>query len=329
MRVEYTADGIHVPEAGLWLDSRRPVPVNWISHAHSDHARGGHNMSYSSAETIRFLHLRDEEARNDPAASQVLTDREWFSLSPSVRIQPLPCSHIVGARQLLLEYGGERLVYTGDIKLRSSLLGSSTEIAECDHLIIESTFGLPIFRFLDAEEAARRIIAFAKKCLFRKELPVFLGYGLGRGQEIVHVLSNAGIPVAVHGAIARLIPAHEESGYQFPGWQPYDPKLLDGKALVVVPGFRDVLETWSRPFRIAYVSGWALLDHSRASTGADELIPYSDHADFLELLQLVERSKATRVDIVHGYTEAFAQILRQRGLDARGIKASSPDEVHG
>ena len=58
------------------------------------------------------------------------------------------------------------------------------------------------------------------------------------------------------------------------------------------------------------------LDNARARSGAEELIPYSDHADFGELLQLVERSKAKRVDVVHGYTEAFARILQGRGIDA-------------
>ena len=39
-----------------------------------------------------------------------------------------PASHILGAAQLLIEYRGERIVYTGDIKLREPICGATTEI---------------------------------------------------------------------------------------------------------------------------------------------------------------------------------------------------------
>jgi Cft2 family RNA processing exonuclease len=77
------------------------------------------------------------------------------------------------------------------------------------------------------------------------------------------------------------------------------------------------------------VSGWAGLDNARARNGAEELIPYSDHADFNELLQLVELSKAKRVDVVHGYTEPFARILRSRGIDAYSASAAGARAPEG
>jgi putative mRNA 3-end processing factor len=98
---------------------------------------------------------------------------------------------------------------------------------------------------------------------------------------------------------------------------------MAGTALVVTPEFRNVLEASGKPVRIAYVSGWAALDNARARAGAEELIPYSDHADFDELLAIVEQSGAREVDVVHGYTEPFARILRDRGVDARAPMRSS------
>ena len=112
----------------------------------------------------------------------------------------------------------------------------------CDRLIIESTFGLPIYRFLSSEDARHRIVGFARECLDSGITPVFIGYPLGRGQEVAHVLCHAGVPTAVHGAIARLMPVYTASGFTFPGWFPYNAKETEGKALVVVPGFRAHLE---------------------------------------------------------------------------------------
>jgi Cft2 family RNA processing exonuclease len=222
-----------------------------------------------------------------------------------------------------VEYEGERLVYTGDIKRRPPICGVETQITPCDRLIIESTFGLPIFRFLSRDEAVERILAFARECLEGGITPVFVGYPLGRGQEAAYVLCQAGIPTAIHGAIARMIPAYEESGFTFPGWMPYDARQTGGKALVVVPGFRATLEASGKNMRVAYMSGWAALDNARNRAGAEELIPYSDHAGFDELLELVTESGAKEVDVVHGYTEAFARILNQRGIRARAPRAAA------
>ncbi len=122
----------------------------------------------------------------------------------------------------------------------------------------------------------------------------------------------------VHGAIARYIPFYEQAGWQIPGWVPYDARSLAGHALVVTPGLRANLEASRHPVRMALVSGWAMFDSARARSGADELIPYSDHGSYRELLQIVEESGARRVDVVHGYADAFAGVLRERGLEAYG-----------
>lgn len=245
------------------------------------------------------------------------------------RCTALPAAHILGAAQLLVEQGGERIVYTGDVKLRAPLCGVATEIVPCDRLIIECTFGLPIYHFLDRDEAAERIVAFARACLDDGATPVFFGYPLGRGQEIVHVLCEAGVPVAVHGAIAKFIPNYERAGYRFEGWQPYQPRKTKGVAMVVTPDLRNHLEASGKDIRIAYVSGWAALANARARSGAEELIPYSDHGDFGELVEMIERSGARQVDLVHGYTEPFARILRQRGIDARAPGALAARAAEG
>ncbi len=50
--------------------------------------------------------------------------------------------------------------------------------------------------------------------------------------------------------------------------------------------------------------------------------PFSDHCDFLELLDVVERSGATQVYTVHGFTEDLARHLRKRGHRAHALAAT-------
>jgi Cft2 family RNA processing exonuclease len=320
--VRFSPNGIYLPEIDLWLDNTEPCACTWISHGHSDHARGCHGQVVGTPTTLRFYRMRlwrsetDTEPVQRPLAFEASMD--WNGS----RLSAFPASHILGAAQLLIEYKNERLVYTGDIKLRQPLAGETTQPLVCDRLIIESTFGLPIYKLLDREAAISAIVRFARECLAENITPVFIGYALGRGQEIVHVLCEAGIPTAVHGAIAKFIPAYEEAGYYFNGWEPYAARATIGKALVVVPSHGAALETSGKAIRVAYVSGWAALDNARTRSGAEELIPYSDHADFDELLSLVSQSGAKHVDVVHGYTEPFAHILRTRGYSASAPQRS-------
>lgn len=329
MQIDYRPDGIFLPQIGLALDAAGRCDCAWISHAHGDHARGLHCRVIATPLTLDAYRIR---WREDPEAPQQLVPLgygESYDLN-GAKLTCYPASHIVGAAQLLIEYKNERIVYTGDIKLREPICGAMTEVVACDRLIIESTFGLPVFNFLSAEEGRRRIIGTARECLADGLTPVFVGYPLGRGQEIVHVLTTAGIPTAVHGSIARMIPVYESAGYEFPGWEPYVAKQTAGRALVVVHNFRSVLEASGKNIRAAYVSGWAGLDNARMRAGVEELIPYSDHADFKELLEIVERSGARQVDVVHGYTDIFAHVLNQRGILAhapRAAAARDPEEV--
>lgn len=322
MDIQFSGNGIYVADIDLWLDPSERCEHSWLSHAHSDHARGLHSNVFATADTLRLYRLRWPEDEVFPQNLQALdygSPVEWRG----ARLTAYPASHIVGAAQLLIECGGERVVYTGDIKLLPQICGTPTEVVPCDRLIIESTFGLPVFHFLTREQASQRIVEFARECLDDGLIPVFAGYPLGRGQEIVHTLCNAGIPTAVHGSIARLIPAYEQAGFSFAGYEPYVARATKDKALVIVPAFRAQVEASGKDIRVAYVSGWARLDNARNRAGAEELIPYSDHAGFDELLEIVERSGAREVDVVHGYTEAFAAVLRQRGLNARAPRQAA------
>ena len=72
-----------------------------------------------------------------------------------------------------------------------------------------------------------------------------------------------------------------------------------------------------RAFPCGSISNIASGRNARARSNADVLIPYSDHADFSELLTLIAESNPSQIDIVHGYAAPLAHILRQRGYNAR------------
>ncbi len=319
MEIQYRQNGIYLPEIDLWLDNTEPCGATWISHGHSDHARGCHGKVLGTPATLEFyrmrLYLQPQQEEPVPIELAYGESLAWNG----ARLTAYPAAHILGAAQLLIEYRKERVVYTGDMKLKEPLCGVPTEVVPCDRLIIESTFGLPIFKLLSREEGAHRIVQFARECLADNITPVFIGYSLGRGQEIAHVLTRAGIRTAVHGAIAKFLPVYERYGYAFPGWEPYEAKAAHDKALVVVPSHGIALAAGRKKVRIAYVSGWAALDNARNRSGAEELIPYSDHGDFDELLAVVTQSRSYaggRGSRVHDALCAHSCAARHRGFSA-------------
>lgn len=305
MRVDYSSEGIFLPAIGLWLDPRVPVPAAWLSHAHSDHARGLHDTVIATPATARLYRHRWPLPAGRTQQVHTLSPGETLEWN-GARLTPLQAAHILGAAQLLVEHEGERLIYTGDIKSRNPICGWPTQSAPCDHLIIESTFGLPIYQFLEAPEARQQIADFAQDCLDRGQTPVFQGYGLGRGQEIAHTLALYGIPCKIHHSIAGIIPIYEDAGYTFP-------TESEKGAILVTPGQAESIPGKSK---VALVSGWAALDNARAKANADVLIPYSDHADFSELLALIAAASPKQIDVVHGYAEPFSRILRAQGRNA-------------
>lgn len=326
MDVQFLPDGIWLPALDLWLDPEDDKPTAFLSHGHADHVRGAHREVLCTAATSEIYALRGGHR----AQRRALAFGETVAFR-GARLTLFPAGHLLGAAQLLVEQGGERFVYTGDWKLDPPLCADAGVVVPCDHLVIESTFGLPIFRFLDASQARRRIVEAAREALAEGDTPVFLGYPLGRSQEIVEVLTEADVPVAVHGGVGRYLDLYRRhTGRRFEAVE-LGADNAAGRAVVGPSPFgRTLAASLDRP-RVVAVSGWALLDSARERFGADVLIAYSGHAGFDELLRGVAQSGARRVDVVHGFAAPFASILRARGVDARAPAAVAapvdPDEV--
>ena len=109
-----------LPEIDLWLDNTEPCAATWISHGHSDHARGCHGRVIATSATLRFYRMRlwmQKISKSRKCSRWIFgQSMDWNG----AKLTAYPASHILGAAQILIEFGGERLVYTGDIKLRTT-----------------------------------------------------------------------------------------------------------------------------------------------------------------------------------------------------------------
>ena len=316
--------GVYVPALDLWLDSRRKRETGVISHAHSDHT-GRHHRPVVTPNT--FLLLREYLKKTDPV---ILPYGETLD-TPTHSITLYPAGHCLGSAQTLVvsKATGERLLYTGDIKTRPSPTNEPLQSVECDTLVIESTYGHPEYVFPPQEQTLATASRALRAWLSRGERPVALGWRLGKAQELLHHLLGDGFDVVAEEGIYEAVEAYREGGVNFPGRvAPFDGHWPDGTVALFPPGRSSRVLKGYRYQRTMELTGWAASDsrhHWRRP--ADSSLPFSDHADYNELLAYVETVKPKQVYTVYGFPDLAAR-LRGMGypavhLDGKGAPSNT------
>jgi DNA ligase-1 len=238
----------------------------------------------------------------------------------------LPAGHVHGSAQLHLETGDGSLLYTGDFKLRAGLSSERIAWRSADTLIMETTFGKPEFVFPPTEEVLADVVKFCREALEDGEVPVLLGYSLGKAQEILCAVAAAGLKPMLHGAVAKMTRIYRDLVPDFPDFAEYKASEVDGHVLICPPsvrGSRMIQRIKKR--RVAMLTGWAMTPGAVHRYQVDAAFPLSDHAGYDDLLKYVELVQPQRVLTLHGYASEFARDLRERGIEAWSLV--SPDQL--
>lgn len=324
--VTLTDNGFYCEQADVYIDPWRPVKKALITHAHADHARPNHQyyLSHQNSEEVLRLRLGQD------ITLQTLAYHAPITIN-GVEIELFPAGHIPGSAQVALTYKGKRTVITGDFKLEDDGISTPFEPVPCHTLIMESTFGLPIYEWPNASHTLDQLVHWAKENSTKGLNTVIFAYALGKAQRVMSAFSNWDSPIYLHGAIWNVTEALKNQGYAFP---PYERITKDTKksdlqgALVIAPP--SALGTpWMqrlKPYRTAITSGWMALRGVRRRRAADRGFVLSDHADWKGLNAAVEASSPEKVLVTHGYTEIYARWLRERGWDAHAAETFFGDD---
>lgn len=308
-----------MPELRLWLDPHEAKTEKvFVSHAHSDHTED-HREVILSAQTARLM-----EARMGGKRTEIILaygERRQFETNGNrFGLTLLPAGHIFGSAMALVEAEGESLLYTGDFKLRKGLSAEACEPRPADILIMETTFGRPQYKFPPTEAVMQGVIRFCKEALDNDETAVLLGYSLGKSQEILCALADAGLPIMLHGSVFKLTEIYKQFGQCFPPYEKYDAAKAKGKVLLCPPHLSNsaMLRNLGKT-RKAVLTGWAVDPNCRYRYQADAAFPLSDHADFPDLVEMVKKVNPKKVYTLHGFAADFAQTLRNLGFDAQAL----------
>ncbi|MEI7800068.1 MAG: MBL fold metallo-hydrolase, partial [Opitutaceae bacterium] len=274
--------------------------------------------------TASLMRLRLSGRRRE----NILNFNESWTAELGTQFQLFPAGHIFGSAMLHATTDQGSLLYTGDFKLRPSHAAEACVAPRADVLIMETTFGLPRYVLPPAAEIENRIIAFCRESLASNITPVLYAYSLGKTQELLQIVGRAGLGVMLHAHGHRMTKRYEELGMILPPYSLLNEKNYAGYVIIAPPTSAQTPPlTWIHPKRTAIATGWAIDQGAKYRYGCDEAFPLSDHADFPDLIALIERVQPKVVYTLHGFAKEFAATLRARGVEAWAIGQQNQMEL--
>lgn len=309
-------NGIEIEgDARILIDPRRTEKgiTALISHGHLDHVPADlgrpRSTLISTHTTKRVLTRRFGASRSSTVGVDF---KEEFEVA-GFRIKPLIAGHVPGSAMFLLEGEGLKILYTGDVNPKGGFaVEGPAKIPKADVLIIEATYGKPMFRFPGQDRVRAELVNWAVNSSIGGRTPVFAVYPLGKAQEVIATL--------IRMTDLRIYATKEVERVNEACRQVLDLPCSvvegepDGPAAVVsglsrTPRLRNVVK--------AIATGWAV---AYRSASVDRAFPLSSHADFDDLISIIDDSQAERIFTVFGFEDELANYVRwEMGREANPL----------
>ena len=312
--LEFTEKGIYCSQAGVYLDPWRGVDKALISHGHTDHARWGsrHYITHEINVTI-IKHRLGKISVTGKKYGEV------FNIN-GVRFSFHPAGHVPGSSQIRVEHKGEVWVFTGDYKTQVDGISTPFEPVKCNTFITECTFGIPVFQWEEPNIVHESINHWWVNNKNDQTTSLLMGYSLGKVQRLLKHLDPSIGKIFTHGATEKMTQILR----QFIDFPPTElitrettKKDIEGNLVLAPPAVLG--SPWVKKLgklSTGYASGWMAFRGARRRRAVDRAFILSDHADWQGLLSAIKATGCENIITTHGYTEIFAQYLREQGWNA-------------
>jgi len=309
--------------AGVAFDTNSKnieYPV-FVSHAHADHAgafkhpeltKYATEQTYSLLENLRWRKL--ENWRPIAVGDSIKFD--------DIEVRVHNAGHVLGSVQFEAITPEGTVLYTGDFGMGNSYTMEAAATVGCDLLVIETTFGAPMFKFPRRKDVAMDMVRWAvMEAIPAGRIPTFKTDSIGNAQEIISLFNGlTKVPVVTARSATRVSDVYRKYGHELDyvdASSQEGRELLDsGRCVLITPkGSKLSRENLD----VALASGWAVIMNRRSRA-----FPLSDHADFRELISFIRRCRPKRVLTFHGgaMTKGFPDYVRKRmGIDAKPLTA--------
>lgn len=246
-----------------------------------------------------------------------------------VQVSFHPAGHVLGSAQIRIDDGDSVWVITGDYKRDPDPTCQRFEPIQCDVLITEATFALPIYRWPSMDQVMEHLFRWWDHHIRNQRTPVLLCYSLGKAQRIMaEIRQRSDRSVQVHGAVANLNLEYEKQGIALCPWHRASES---GKGvstdLIIAPpqvAGSSFLKRF-HPTELAMASGWMQVRGVRRRSAINHGFVVSDHADWQSLIQTIQQSEARQIYATHGETRVLTRYLS----DHMGVAADRLETAFG
>ncbi len=317
--ITVTSRGLYCAPGDFYIDPWQPVQTAVITHAHGDHLRHG---------SARYILARPGAAiashRLGSARDIVPADYGARLSIGGTTISLHPAGHILGSAQVRIEHGGRVWVVSGDYKRQPDPTCAAFEPVECDVFISEATFALPVYRWPHTPEVVGEIARWWQENRERGIASVLFCYALGKAQRVLAELqAYTSDTVYTHGAVEALTAVYRRAGVSMlPTLSATAERKMDYKGALIIAPPGAAGTPWMRRFgehSSGFCSGWMRVRGDRRRRGYDRGFVVSDHADWPALLDTCIATRAKRILLTHGYSDALARYLNEKGMEAGAL----------
>lgn len=317
--IEFTTKGLYCNAGNFYIDPWKPVANAIITHAHSDHAKPGHQKYLCHRFTEPLL-----QTRLGPNNYQSVEWNETVYIN-GVKISLHPAGHIIGSSQIRLEYNKEVWVVSGDYKTEDDGISTAFEPVRCNVFISESTFGLPIYKWQPQEQICNNVRKWILENKQENKTSILIAYSLGKAQRLLKALEPLDETIYLHGAVWNIHQAVLSAGFNLPNVERITPETAKEKwknAIVIAPPGADGSPWMKRfePYETGVCSGWMQVRGNARRRNTDAGFALSDHADWQGLLTAVKATGAEKVYVTHGFQSAFSRYLNETGIESAEVK---------
>lgn len=317
--IKFTDKGLFCAAGNFYIDPWKPVDKAIITHAHSDHARGGSNYYLCHHHSLPLLKLR--------LCDIIVESLQWNETinMNGVKVSLHPAGHIIGSSQIRIEHDNEVWVVSGDYKTEDDGTSGQFEPVACNVFVSESTFGLPIYHWKPQQEIFSSIKKWIGENQEAGKTSVLIAYSLGKAQRVMQGIRDMDLKIFLHGAVWNVHQTLLEAGYDLPPAErvfPETPKEKFKGQVVIAPPSADGTPWMKRfsPYSVGVCSGWMQVRGNVRRRNADAGFALSDHADWKGLISSVKATGAEKVFVTHGFQAAFSRYLNENGIAAAEVK---------
>jgi putative mRNA 3-end processing factor len=299
--ITYTSLGLYCEKGDFYLDPKRPVPIAVISHAHGDHATPNSGTVYATVPTKMFMNKRFKNSIRSKFHEMGYRDRFFLK---DVAVTFFSAGHMLGSAQVLMEYEGEKYLYTGDFKLQPDESCEPFEFIKTDYLITETTFAYPDHVHPDPVQEIKKLNELG-------EQNILLGaYAVGKAQRLTRLISKhcPSKKILIHNEISKFHEVYEHAGVDLGGWKHYTRQQFkrEDNCIYLLPPNWFYRNSEKKSYKI-FATGW-----KQASSKCDSVLHISDHADWNDLLKMIELTEPKIVFTLHGDGTRLKEHLKGR-----------------